>query len=176
MLRQTMLAALALGCAVPAEAAELPTRKAGLWELKMASDNRNMPAQTMQHCTDASTDKLMTTNFGGAAKDACSKQDIQNSGGTITVDSVCKFGPLSTASHAVITGNFDQAYKVNVTTKREGLPTQAAGATETHMTIDAKWLGPCKPDQKAGDVIMSNGMKMNIRDMQSLPGRPSGTR
>jgi hypothetical protein len=33
------------------------------------------------------------------------------------------------------------------------------------MTIEATWLGPCKADQKPGDMVMANGMKMNIRDM-----------
>jgi hypothetical protein len=34
------------------------------------------------------------------------------------------------------------------------------------MTMAAKWLGPCAADQKPGDMIMGNGMKMNILEMQ----------
>ena len=42
---------------------------------------------------------------------------------------------------------------------------------KTTMTIEAKWTGACKPDQKPGDVIMGNGMKMNVSDMQKgVPG------
>jgi hypothetical protein len=39
------------------------------------------------------------------------------------------------------------------------------------MTIVAKWLGPCTVDQKPGDMIMGNGMKFNILDLQKY--RPS---
>ena len=38
------------------------------------------------------------------------------------------------------------------------------------MTIEAKWLGACKADQKPGDMIMAGGRKMNIRDLQNCQG------
>ena len=48
------------------------------------------------------------------------------------------------------------------------------------MTIEAKWLGPCKADQKPGDMIMGSGMKMNINDLGKLGagmrGAPGGVK
>ena len=158
----------------PAAALDLPTRKAGLWELRMEFAGRNLPAQVMRQCTDAATDKMMNLNFGGSNEKACSKNDVSMSGGAITVDSVCKFGDATTTSHAVVSGSFDSAYKVDVTSTRTGgraLPGVAPGAA-THMTIAGKWLGPCAAGQKPGDVIMANGMKMNVLDLQRLSGRP----
>jgi len=35
---------LVLICAMPALAAELPSRKAGLWEISMSFESRNVPA------------------------------------------------------------------------------------------------------------------------------------
>ena len=32
--------------------------------------------------------------------------------------------------------------------------------------MDGKWLGACAADQKPGDVIMSNGVKVNVPDLQ----------
>ena len=49
------------------------------------------------------------------------------------------------------------------------MPGVAAGQP-THMTIEAKWLGPCKADQKPGDIVMANGMKMNVLEMPAMPG------
>jgi hypothetical protein len=46
------------------------------------------------------------------------------------------------------------------------------------MTMTAKWLGPCAAGQRPGDMIMPNGMKMNILDLQKgmrppgMPGAP----
>ncbi len=49
------------------------------------------------------------------------------------------------------------------------MPGAAVGAA-SHMTIAAKWLGPCAAGEKPGDVIMSNGMKMNVIELQKARG------
>jgi Protein of unknown function (DUF3617) len=166
------LAAFGVLAAGQAAALDLPARKAGLWELQMNFENRNLPAQTMQHCIDAETDKLMNSMGGGMRNDACSKQDVQKVGSTIVVDSVCKVGPATTTSHAVVSGDFSSAYTVKVSSKREGAAAPGMSASsESGMTIAAKWLGSCKADQKPGDIIMAGGRKFNILDMQNLPGQ-----
>jgi hypothetical protein len=155
-------------------AADLPTRKAGLWELKMEFPGRNLPARLMQQCTDAATDKFMTLNFGGAAERNCQKRDMQNNGGNITVDSVCQFGDATITSHAIVSGDFNSAYTVQINSTRQGglpVPGVAPGA-ESHMTIAAKWLGPCATGQNPGDVIMGSGMKMNVLELQKAGGAP----
>jgi hypothetical protein len=40
------------------------------------------------------------------------------------------------------------------------------GTSENLMLIDARWTGPCQPDQQPGDMIMPNGMKINIKQLQ----------
>ena len=120
MYRRLAMIALALVFAAPAFALDMPTRKAGLWEIKMVFEGRNLPVTGMRQCVDQATDKLMNANFGGPANEACSKQDMKNSGGTIVVDSVCKFGDATTTSHAVVTGSFDSAYAMQVTSTRAG--------------------------------------------------------
>ena len=178
-MRRLVLLAAAAFTAAPAFAYDMPMRKAGLWDLKMEFVGSRLPAREMKQCTDATADKLMTANFGGSAAEACSKNDVRNSGGVITVDSVCNFGGATSTSHAVISGSFDSAYTVEVTSKREGgrpIPGMAPGG-ETHMKIAAKWLGPCQSGQRPGDIVMNNGMTVNILDMQKMgagmhPGMP----
>jgi hypothetical protein len=176
MRRRCVVVAVLLLAASPALAVDLPTRKAGLWELKMEFAGRNLPTQLMQQCTDAVTDKFMTLNFGGAADRNCQKQDVRNNGGIITVDSVCSFGDSITTSHAVVSGDFNSAYTVQVNSNRQGgrpMPRATPGG-ETQMRIAAKWLGPCATGQKPGDVMMGNGMKMNVLDVQKSGGPPGG--
>jgi len=180
MPRSQVLLAAVLALTTPAWAAELPTRKAGLWEIKMEFQGHSrLPVQTMKQCTDASSDKLMTYNFGGSAERDCPKRDISTSGNTITIDSVCNFGGATSTSHAVVSGDFNSAYTVEVTSKREGgrpIPGVAPGG-ETHMMIAAKYVGPCTAGQRPGDIVMSNGMTMNVLDMQrGMPpgGMPAG--
>ena len=150
-------------CAAPAAALDLPPRKAGLWEMKMSMEGGAMPASVMQHCVDAATDKQMQQMGSNMRAENCSKQDVRRSGATITFDSVCRMGDMTMSSQGTVTGSFESGYTMKMTSRREGGPGMPA---ETKMTIEAKWTGPCKADQKPGDVIMGNGMKMNVGDMQ----------
>jgi Protein of unknown function (DUF3617) len=162
---------LGLLVAIPASAAEMPSRKPGLWELKMSFENRNTPGQTMQQCIDAATDQMMQSNAGPSGQGECSKRDVQRSGNTITIDSTCTVAGKTTTSHAVVTGSFDSAYTTTVTSDSAAAP----GGKST-MTMVAKWLGPCAAGQKPGDMIMANGMKINVLEMRKRGGPPGPTR
>jgi hypothetical protein len=142
---------------------EMPNRKPGLWEIRV-SPGASMPAMTMQQCTDASTDKDMAASFSPMAKEMCSKQDMQKTATGIVIDSTCTIGGVSSVSHTEITGDFNSAYSMKVSTKSAG------NQPESTTMMDAKWLGACKADQKAGDIVMPGGMKMNIKDMQAVKG------
>ena len=159
--------ALSLAGAAVAQTADLPLRKAGLWELKMVRTGSAMPEMTMQQCTDESVDKEMNNNVSPMAKQVCSKQDIQKTATGYVSDSVCSVAGMNTTSHAEITGDFNSAYTVKTTTHAQGGPAGAAGR-DTTMTLEAKWLGACKPDQKPGDVVMPGGFKVNVKDAAKL--------
>jgi len=152
---------LVLAVAMPVLAAEMPTRKAGLWELKMSFENRDAASPAIQQCIDASTDQMMQSSAGPLAQAACSKRDVQKSGNTYTIDATCTLAGKTATSHSVITGSFDSAYTMTVTSESDGLP-----GGKMNMTMAAKWLGPCAADQKPGDMIMPGGFKMNILEMQ----------
>ena len=177
MRRQLAAIAVALLVAAPSLAQELPTRKAGLWEMKMVFDGAPMPAQTMRQCIDQATDKAMQAQHGsgGAQGAVCSKQDFKTVGGTMTFDTVCKLGAATTTTKGTITGSFDSAYTMKITTTTAGgppIPGMAPGG-ETKMTVEAKHLGACQTGQKPGDIIMPNGMKMNVLEMPKM-GAPGG--
>ena len=160
-----LLAALPAGDAL---AVELPVRKAGLWEMKMLRIDAPTPEMTMQQCTDETTDKEMNSSFSPAAKEMCSKQDIKKTATGYVTDSVCTVAGMSMTSHAEIIGDFNSAYTVKATSRTQA--GQASLARDSTTTIEAKWLGACKPDQKPGDIMMPGGMKMNIKDMERLKG------
>ena len=145
--------------AAAASAAELPARKAGLWEITTIMGSHSVK---VQQCTDAASDQAMQARAAGGLSGDCAKRDVQKSGSTITVDSVCTFGGKTMVSHMVITGSFDREYTMTMTSQAPGMPVGPLA------TLNAKWLGPCAENQKPGDMIMPNGMKMNVLD------RPKG--
>ena len=169
------LVSLALGAcllatlpAPDAAAVELPVRKAGLWEMKMLQTGASAPEMTMQHCTDETTDKAMSSSFSPASKDMCSKQDVQKTAAGYVTDSVCTVAGVTMTTHSEILGDFNSAYTVKATSNSQG--GSAAVPRDSTTVIEAKWLGACKADQKPGDIIMPGGMKMNVNDMEKLKG------
>jgi hypothetical protein len=151
-----------------AVAVELPLRKAGLWEMKLVRTGSALPEMTMQHCTDATTDKDMATASSPMSKEVCSKRDIQQSASGYVMDSVCSVAGVSMTTHSEITGDFTSAYTIKTTMRGDraatGLPKDAT------TTIEAKWLGACKAGQKPGDIVMPGGFKLNVKDAEKLKG------
>ena len=145
---------LALLPVAAAGAVELPLRKAGLWEMKVLRAGSPSPDMTMQQCTDETTDKDMSTAMSPMGKEMCSKQDIQKTATGYVTDSICGIAGVTIASHAEITGDFNSAYTVKSTARSDRGP--AGGTT----TIEAKWLGACKADQKPGDTVESLSHRM----------------
>ena len=155
--------------ATAAWSVELPTRKAGLWELKMLRPGSTTPEVTMQHCTDEATDKQMTANFSPMARQNCSKNDTRQTPTGYVTDSVCSFGGATLTSHSEITGDFNVGSAMKVTSSSDR-PVAAGVPADSTVMLEAKWLGACAADQRPGDIVMPGGFRMNIKDMEKLKG------
>jgi hypothetical protein len=156
---------LALFAMSHARADELPIRKAGLWEMRMVR-NGSSSETVIQQCTDEASDKELVTAFSPMSKEICSKKDITKTATGYVSDSVCGAAGVSITAHAEITGDFNSAYTIKSKAHTQGGPASIQGDHET--TVEAKWVGACKADQKPGDVIMPGGLKMNIHDLDKL--------
>lgn len=172
MLRHAVILAAGVICSVPAKADELPTRKPGLWDIKMQIEGRDLPVSGIQQCTDAEADKLMLSNFGGnSMQAACPQKNVVANGNTITVDTVCNVNGGKATTHAVISGDFNAAYTVNVTSKQEGGRAQShlPPGGVVHITMQAKYVGACAKGQRPGDMIMPGGLKINVKELVVKP-------
>jgi len=160
------LLAMLISWGACALALDLPKRKSGLWDIKISRASSNRPPQTIQMCIDQKTDNIAQQMGESVAREACSKQQIRREGNKILGDSVCTIGDTTATSHTVFSGEFDRAYHGEIRTKYSP---PLMGKAENVTLIDAKWTGPCQADQKPGDMIMPNGMKINIHEMQQKP-------
>lgn len=119
----------------------------------------------MHMCIDQNADQQWMQMGNSTLKDACSKQDYKVEKDRITVNSVCKVGQSVATSRSVFTGKYDSAYRVE---SQSTYDPPMMGRKESKTVIDAKWVGTCKAGQRPGDMIMSNGMTMNINDMMKM--------
>jgi len=159
---------LAVIVVTPVPAAELPSRKPGLWEVKMTIEGRNAPPQVIRQCIDAATDQMMQSSLGPYSAAACPKREVQSSPNSITINSSCTIDGNAATARAVVTGSFEGAYTMTVTSQSADIP-----ASRMVMTLEGKWLGACGPEQKPGDMMFSNGRSVNILEMQKRIPAPN---
>jgi hypothetical protein len=147
-----------------ARADDFPPRKPGLWQIDMSMPGGHMPPQQMKMCIDAATDAAMYKLGMSASQGMCDKPDITRSGSTVTVNSACKMGESHMNTHAITKFTGDTAYHTDASTK---IDPPMAGRSESAVMQDATWVGQCPADMRPGDVVMGNGMKMNMKQMLS---------
>jgi hypothetical protein len=165
------LAALAAASLpVAAQEIEFPERKAGMWEIKMIPETPGaMPEQTIKACIDTASDKQMMAAGFSMSKSMCPQQEIKQEGSGYIIDSVCQVGPMTTTSHIVISGDFQSAYTVKMTSEVTGAPMAVPGAG--NMTQEARWISAeCTDGMAPGDMLMPGGMKMNVQEMMKMMG------
>lgn len=172
------LCALAL-LALPAAAQDLPTLKPGLWEMERVPERitgKQAPpaaANRTAMCLDESVQRDMFAFGVGAMGGACSRHDLRRSGNRLDGDFVCDIGGSRVHSKSTIVLDGNTAYRTEIDTTYDP---PFMGQTKSKMVVRARNVGPCKPGQRAGDVVMPNGHTMNMRDMMSGPhGGAHGT-
>ena len=171
--------ATSLLCAFPltahAERLELPTRKPGLWELRMLTEKpAGTPEMTMIMCIDPATDREMI-DFGLKASEGnCPRFDMKRAGAVYTIDAECTFGPLKAVSKTTISGDFQSSVVVRVEGTMEGIPGAGQGPQPTTMTQTASWKGAtCTDGMVPGDVNF-NGFKVNVKQLKKLQNMVPG--
>ena len=163
-----LLVAAALVLPAIADAAEFdfPPRKAGQWQIEMTPESS--PAMIMDICLDEATDRQMMQAGMSISDGMCSDIDMNEAGGAITIDATCTMGAMKTVSHTVVTGDFQSAYDMTITSTIEGGP-PGMPANST-IVQHARWVGDCGSGLAPGDMMMPGGRKMNIRDMLNTMG------
>ena len=162
--RQAVVGAL-LVIATTASAAtvELPKRKPGLWEI-VTSQTGGPPGPKAMLCIDAKTDDLAQQLAAGAV--SCSQQEVRRDGDRFIAQSTCRIGESTATTHMVFSGQFDSAYEVDIEAK---YAPPLLGMTEGRSTVRGRWLGPCRPGQRPGDIMLPNGTVLNLYDTPAAP-------
>jgi hypothetical protein len=128
---------------------DLPKRKSGLWEMKVHM--AGMPDfGPMQQCIDSKTDDILRQESAAQQEVRCSEMKVKHIGNKVTIHAVCTSETGTATNDAVFEGSFDSAYKGTI---KSSLTPPMNGMSEFNVSIEAKWLGPCQPGQKPGDII-----------------------
>lgn len=165
-MRQAMLLFLTLILAASfAQAQDVPKRKSGLWEVKRTTVRTEGKPRIVQMCIAEASDNAIRQLAEGMRNETCKTNKVRREGDQLIVDAVCNLGQTHTTAttHAVITGKFDSAYKIE---SKSTYDPPIRGKAEGSALLEARWLGACKPDQRPGDYILSNGLKVRASDSE----------
>lgn len=164
-MKAVVLAVIVGGMVSVASGADMPQRKAGLWQIELKtphSGGRTMPP--MKQCIDEKTDQqLQEHSLGaGAGRQDCTKQTATRSGDTWVVDAVCKLQNSTATTHATMRGDFNAAYTIESQTRFDP---PIGELKESSSKTKVIWLGACPANMKPGDVDV-NGRVINVLEIQ----------
>jgi hypothetical protein len=156
------IAALLAGAGLldSAAAQDMPKRKAGLWQQTMSTIGMSAPPTSMTMCTDERMDQLLVDQSQGA--DKCKAQSIRREGSALLVEAVCAHQGTTVRTKGRFSGDFNSAYTGDM---HSTFDPPLRGMKEMRQKIEARWLGPCKPGQKPGDVFVEGMGGMNVQEM-----------
>jgi hypothetical protein len=158
--RSLFLAVAALSIGAAAAPSDAPKRKPGLWQQSVSGSG--MPAQSMSMCTDEKTDDLLQSKANSAAQ--CSQQSVRRQGDAVIVEAVCKHGNTTVRTNGRFTGDFSSRYSGEM---RSTFDPPMNGMKEMTQKMEARWIGPCRPGQKPGDVTVEGMGGVNMNEMMN---------
>lgn len=154
------LCSIALACG--ALAAEPPVLKSGLWEVSRSGSQQPERKSLTTMCLDESVQAQMREFGMGAARELCSQNERTVEGNRMTMTATCKLGPTTMKTSSVMTFNGNASYHMDGTATYD--PPMGT-MKDMKTTVDAKWVGACKPGQLPGDVTLETGQTVNIKQM-----------
>lgn len=149
----------------------LPSRKSGLWEVTVRSDDLVLRRQgqapqrpqTVQMCTNAEVEPVMLFAVVPGQTDCHeikATRRAKNAGAGYDISTVCYVHDNRVDAHMNLRGDLKTAYDGSYSVKYTRTPLQNTG----RMVFEGRWLGACKPDQRPGDMVLPNGVTVNVVD------------
>ena len=151
----------------------LPVRKDGLWEVLVRSDDlvlqstgRASPKPvTVRQCTNAAAEPIMLMSIVPGQED-CHERKVRRRGSgaeaRYEITTVCYVHDHRVDTQMQLQGDLQSAYHGSFQTKFPKTPLNNTG----RMVFEGRWLGGCAAGQRPGDMLLPNGVTVNVVDDQ----------
>ncbi|MBA3477631.1 MAG: hypothetical protein H0T52_04405 [Lautropia sp.] len=139
-----------------------PRRKPGLWEIRNASgDSLGMPPTS--YCVGDRTD-MQENHLDRVAgeKGSCTIGPFKLVGISWVAESVCKESRSVVVSQSIASGDFQTQYRIDTLVFYS--PPLANNKREDRESVVARYLGPCGPGQRPGDLVVPGMGVLNMGD------------
>jgi len=151
----------------------LPARKSGLWEVRVRKDDLAGPRQgpqasrapaTVLQCTSPEAEPAMLLAVVPGQED-CSAPRVASRRGagrerTYDVSTVCYVHDNRVNARITLSGDLQSAYRGTFDVQYARTPQHDTGP----MVFEGRWLGACQAGQRPGDMVLPNGVTVNVVD------------
>ncbi|WP_186764563.1 DUF3617 domain-containing protein [Comamonas flocculans] len=157
--------------AQPKAGEPLPARQAGLWEVTLRSDDLQLKRrgqakaqpQTVRMCTDANAEPVMLFAIVPGqenCREVTTTRRSAEAGGGWDIHSVCFVHDNLVEMRMQLTGDLRTAYQGSFNVTFRDTPMNNTG----RMLFEGRKLGACLAQQRAGDMVLPNGITVNVVD------------
>ena len=162
-MKMKLLAVVAMAMCTTVGAQQAPLRQPGLWEIVLRSSvGTVIRPVTVSQCSTADQEPAVLLSIM-PGQEVCKPAQIKKTKDGYTIVTVCKVhdaGQTSTMDIKTVsahryTGKFAVKYDDPKLNQSQGIKLDV---------FDATWIGPCPDGWKAGDMRLSNGVKVNVLD------------
>jgi hypothetical protein len=151
-------------------AATLPSPKPGLWRESLMRDGHDIALiGDMRACLDADARKRLSTLGEKTDSRLCQERAVtRDADGGYHFSSTCELGPAGrVTTQGELTGDLASRYRVHTQTETTGASMAAANGRHV-IDVEADYLGPCPAGMVPGDVMIANGVKVNLHHLRAL--------
>lgn len=152
-----------------AKKSPLPARKSGLWEVTVRSDDLVLKRagqapqrpQTVRQCTITEAEPVMLTSIMPGQEDCHGlKVERRPKGAGYSITTVCYVHENRLNAQMELLGDLQSAYSGTYKVTYPQTPLHNTG----RMVFEGRWLGACSASQKPGDMVLPNGVTVNVVD------------
>ena len=157
-------------------AATLPSPKAGLWRETLMRDGHGLAlVGDLRACLDSDARKRLSMLGDKAEKGMCKDRTVtRDADGGYHFSSSCDMGPAGhVTTQGELTGDLASRYRVHTQSDTTGASFNTMNGRHV-VDIEARYLGPCPAGMVPGDVVIANGMKVNMNHLRAIAQSLSG--
>jgi len=171
--KRVLALCLALSASVDVPAAPAALRAPGLWEVMLTNDGagQQQPIRLLQCTTAAAEPEMLLAVVPG--QESCRPPRISASAARLSIETTCAVHGRPNKSKTVVNGDRRKSY--SGTFRVDWTATRDAPAGSSSGRFEGKRTGECPAGLKAGDMVLSNGVTVNVlRDNAARRRHPEG--
>ena len=137
---------------------QAPARQPGLWEVTLIAEPSPI---TVRQCTDKASEEMVLLSIV-PGQENCGAATVSRQKNRYEIRNSCAMHGQRVNTRMELSGDLRTRYEGQYAVKFAG-NAQSKSRSETRR-FEGRWLGECPPGMRPGDMVLPNGMAVNVVD------------